>query len=94
MKTLSALEQLEDKILVNQLSDLLSRENLLIAEILLHLIEVEKRRLFAEYGFSSMFSYCTKGLGLTEASAHRRITSARTIVKFPEVYQLVSRGEG
>ena len=45
MKTLSALEQLEDKALVNQLSDLLSRENLLIAEVLLHLIEVEKRRL-------------------------------------------------
>ena len=93
MNKLSVLEKLEDKTLLSQLRDLLSRENQLLAEILLHLIEVEKRRLFADYGYSSMFSYCTKGLGLTEASAHRRITSARAMLKFPELYQLLAEGK-
>jgi len=44
-----------------------------------HLQAVERRRLYAARGFSSLFEYCVKELGYAEAIAHRRISSMRLL---------------
>jgi hypothetical protein len=41
---------------------LVREERRISSEILWHLHEIERRRLFAELGFSSLFEYCTEQL--------------------------------
>ena len=43
-------------------------------------------------GYSSMFVYCTDGLGYAESSANRRIYAARAIRKCPVAYDDLSNG--
>lgn len=50
--------------------------------------------LYVELGYSSLFAYCTKGvLKYSEPSANRRISSARLISRFPELYAMLLRKE-
>ena len=42
-----------------------------------HLRELERRRLYLSWGFSSLFDYATSELGYSEAAAWRRIKAMR-----------------
>ena len=57
--------------------------------LLLHLNEIERRQLHLEQGYSSMFDYCTSGLGYSEPAAVRRIRTARCVARFPDVFKLL-----
>ena len=46
------------------------------ARIVAHLAEVERRRLYLKEGFSALFKYCVRGLGLSENEAFHRMTAA------------------
>ena len=81
-------------------NDILSRTRALIAKertstllLLTHLNEIERRRLHLKLGYQSMFDYCTSGLGYSASAAMRRIRTARCIVRFPEVYELLESSE-
>jgi len=47
------------------------------AELVAHIAEVERRGLYRDEGFCSMFGYVTGVLGLSESAAYRRIRAAR-----------------
>ena len=83
----------DDKELVKSLVELNKRERATSADILLHLIEVEQRKLHLEYGHSSLFSYACKELHYSEPAAHRRTSSARCIERIPELYPMLLAGE-
>jgi len=87
-----SLKSCSDKELLNRLSKLVKQEHNLILEILPHLIEVENRKIYRTLGYSSMFVYCTDGLGYSESSAQRRICSARAIRRCPEAYDYLKSG--
>ena len=55
--------------LIQSLVDLNKRERASSADILLHLIEVEQRKLHLEYGYSSLFSYACKELHYSAPAA-------------------------
>lgn len=75
---------LADPVLLANLTQLSCKENETTVEILLYLAEVEKRGLFLEAGYSSMFRFCTEGsLRYSEPAALRRITCARAVARFP-----------
>lgn len=78
------LKSASDKELLNNLSKLVTQEREHTIEILLHIIEVENRKVYRALGYRSMFEYCTGGLGYSESSAQRRICAARAIRKCPE----------
>jgi hypothetical protein len=54
-----------------------ARSNEQLAELLAHLGELDARKLYRQQACSSMFSYCTERLGLSEAAAYNRISVAR-----------------
>ena len=89
---MKSLKNLSDKDLLNHLSKLVKKEHDLTLEILGHLIEVERRKIYRGLGYSSMYAYCTGGLGYSESSASRRIYAARAIGKCPPAYESLRRG--
>jgi hypothetical protein len=88
-----SLSGLSDRELLSRVKDLVSRERAVTLEILVHLIEVERRRLHLGLGYASMFDYCTQHLGYSSSSAARRIHTARCVRDYPEIYGLLEKNE-
>jgi hypothetical protein len=66
---LRKLSGLSDRELLARVKALVSRERATTLEILLHLIEVERRRLHLGLGYPSLFEYCTRHLGYSSTAA-------------------------
>jgi hypothetical protein len=62
------------------------------AELLALLAEVDSRGSYLRLGFSSLFSYCTQALHLSEPAAYGRITAARATRRFPALLSLIDEG--
>jgi 5-methylcytosine-specific restriction endonuclease McrA len=93
MNSKAKLNTLSDKELVENLKAVCRKESAATAELLLNLIEVDKRKIYLELGYSSLFSYLTEKLSFSEPAAQRRISSARLIAEFPEAYELLLKKE-
>ena len=87
------LRTVSDQELVNRLKQFAKKEREYTHRVILHLAELENRRLFAELGYTSLYDYVTRGLGYSNASAQRRIVVARVIAAFPEVYECLETGK-
>jgi hypothetical protein len=83
------LRSLSDKEILSRIHDLTSRERKLTLAVLLHLNEIERRKLHLKHGYASMFDYCTSGLGYSASAAGRRIQTSRCIARFPEIRELL-----
>jgi len=63
------------------------------AEILVHLGEIDERRLYLERAFSSMFAFCVGELGFSEDAAFNRINVARAARRLPVILEAVRSGQ-
>ena len=88
-----SLRSLSDQQILSRIHRLTRRERSVTLAVLLHLHEIERRRLHLQLGYSSMFDYCTSGLGYSASAASRRIRTARCVARFPEVYDLLKTNE-
>ncbi len=87
-----ALSALDDNSLVNSLRRLVSDSNATEAELLLHLGELDARRLYAPLGYSSSYAYCTEALGFSHYPALERIGVARLARRHPNLLAYVRDG--
>ena len=87
------LSSLSDPELLSRVKDLVSRERAVTLEILVHVNEVERRRLHLGLGYPSMFEYAIRHLGYSASAAARRIRAARCVRDHPEVYGLLEKNE-
>jgi len=87
------MKELNDKELIAELKKLKGRENQIVAELVKYLSEVDRRKLYLELGYPSLFAYCCKALGYSESAAYRRIAAARVYSDNPEVYHKLGCGE-
>ena len=87
----SDISALSDKTLIEKLVGLSKEEAKICDEIVLHLIEVDKRMLYRDLGYSSLYAYCTLGLNFSAPRAKRRITAVRCMKDYPEVLQMFLR---
>jgi 5-methylcytosine-specific restriction endonuclease McrA len=60
-------------------------ERKITAEIIEFIREVDRRRLYLDLGYTSLFSFLTKEIRYTPAAAQRRIDSARLSYEIPEL---------
>lgn len=86
------LRHLTDKALLLETKALVSKEREVSTKILHHLKEIDKRKLYCDLGFPSLFDYCLKELGYASSSAHRRIQSARLLAELPEIETKIEDG--
>jgi len=89
----TALRSLSDRDLLNNTKSAVTRERGITIEVLDHLNEVERRKLYLTLAHSSMFAYCTGELGYSTSAAKRRIATARCVVRFPEALPLLKANE-
>jgi 5-methylcytosine-specific restriction endonuclease McrA len=81
-------QELEERILL-----LRDRERAITVKFLNHLGEFDKRRLYLDLGYSSLFDYCVRKLGYSESSAFRRVECARALREFPQLGPMILNGE-
>ncbi len=87
------LTNLSDEALLSSLSSVCLETRRLLGRLLLHLIEVEARRLDLRSACSSLYDFCQRRLGMSESGAVRRIEAARLVRRFPTLLGHIERGE-
>lgn len=76
-----------------RLKKLNRNELALQAEFLRHMVKLQEERGYADLGFSSLFTLCTRGLGLSSPAAGVRVTVAHLAIRVPAVLNWLARGE-
>jgi hypothetical protein len=89
---LSAVGQLSNVALLARVKSLAQDERQATAALIAHLAELEERRLYLAEGCSSLFTYCTQILHLSEHAAHGRIEAARAVRRFPVLLDMLEDG--
>jgi hypothetical protein len=87
------LKHLSDESLDQSLLSFIKKEKEVLKEILLHIAEIDRRRLFLGLGYSSLYSYLTERMGYDGGSAQRRIDAARLAQQVPSVIESIDQGE-
>src|SRR3989338_3174188 len=93
MVTSANLRSLNDDELLTRTREVARREQELTLEVVAHLEEVARRRLFAARGYWSLFEYAGKALGYCEPAASQRVAAIRLARAVPEVRELLERGD-
>jgi hypothetical protein len=88
----SGTKALSDEALLAGLHAMATCEKQLGAEILLHLVEVERRQLHLALGYSSLYAYGIAELGWSENVAHKRAKAARAAQLQPEIVDHLASG--
>lgn len=89
---MNTFKNISDIDLVARLEKLVKTERKITQHILLHIAEIETRKVFADLGFDSMYAYLTRGLGYSDGAAYRRIQSARLLNQIPEIAVKLEEG--
>ena len=83
---------LSNEQLLWEVQTLAGREREATARLIASLAELDARRLYLGEGYSSLFTYCTQCLHLSEHAAYGRIEAARAARRFPDIFDLLADG--
>ncbi|MBI3200745.1 MAG: hypothetical protein HYZ29_04310 [Myxococcales bacterium] len=89
---MNALSSISDRELRERLTAAVSAERMAAADVIFHLVELDRRRLYLEDACSSLFSYCVERLGYSEDGATKRVRVARLVPRFPRVLDELASG--
>src|SRR5215831_21309169 len=78
--------------LVKRLRQSLGCERTALADFVVALADLDRRRLYVELGYSSSWDYCCRALGLSETATHYRLAAARQIQQQPELVEQIRSG--
>src|SRR6187455_1835992 len=93
MITSHDLEALNDHALLSQFGDLLRQDREGNANLLRHIDAIDRRQLWAQSGYPSLFAFLVTRYHMSESTAGKRIGAARTARRFPILFAMVARGE-
>jgi hypothetical protein len=88
-----ALASLCNEQLLTATREILGRACVVEADLLVHLAEIEERRLHLEMACSSMFAFCVMKLGFSEDATYNRLGVARAGRQFPAILDALRSGE-
>ncbi len=88
-----SLRRLGKRQLLRGFSKVVSDDRANTARMLAYVGEIDRRRLYLEDAYPSMFAMCTKHFGMSEAIAAKRIRAGRAACRFPLILEMIRRGE-
>src|SRR6187399_412831 len=80
---MQSMPTLSDRELLARMPTLVRAERAASAEVIRHLMEIDRRRLYLGEACSSLFAYCRKRLGYSEDGALKRMRVARLALVVP-----------
>ncbi|KYG64877.1 hypothetical protein AZI86_11800 [Bdellovibrio bacteriovorus] len=86
------LQNFSNSEIVHRMQKLVKTERKITHLVLVHILEIEARRIYAELGYDGMYTYLTRELGYSEAAAYRRLQSARLLKQMPELSEKIESG--
>ncbi|MCP5044785.1 MAG: hypothetical protein GY944_27460, partial [bacterium] len=89
---MDTLASLSNEQLLAQLPVLRSKERRAIAEVIVYLAEVDRRKLFLREACSSLYTFCVERLGYSEDAAMKRMRVARLYRKLPQILDELTSG--
>jgi hypothetical protein len=92
MNTIPRLTDLSDQQLLETVSQLVTHERNATVALIESLAELDARRLYLGQGCSSLYTYCTRVLHLSEHAAYGRIQAARAVRRYPVILELLTAG--
>ncbi|HEY6725055.1 MAG TPA: HNH endonuclease signature motif containing protein [Polyangiaceae bacterium] len=87
------LERLSDQALLSDFNELVRQDQHHVASLLRHIDVIDRRKLWATMGHSSLFDFLVRRYHMSESTAGKRIGAARTARRFPILFTMVARGE-
>ena len=93
MLVLDEVQKLRDEALIERLTLSVRNDRRLAVRLLVEMGEVQERGLYRDLGFSSMFVFATRKLGMSEGEAALRIRAAKVGRSFPIALELLGRCE-
>ena len=90
--TFSSVGHLSDRDLLAHVERAAQSERHAMAQLIALLMELDARRLYLSEGYSSLFTYCTQVLHLSEHAAYGRIEAARAARRYPVILELLAEG--
>jgi hypothetical protein len=90
---LRSVQRLRKHQLLRDFSSLVARDRWTTARMLAYIGEIDRRKLYLERAYPSMFAFCTKRFRMSEAIAAKRIRAGRAGHRFPCILRMVRRGE-
>ena len=87
-----SLKHIRNDQLLLQTKNLVQKERQINIQVLQHLQEIEKRKLYLDRGFPSLFEYAVKELGYSHSAAYRRIKSMRLCRDIPQAASRIKTG--
>ncbi len=89
---MNALSSISDHELRERLTAAVSAERRAAADVIYHLVELDRRKLYLDDACSSLFSYCVERLGYSEDGATKRMRVARISQRFPQILDELASG--
>ena len=86
------LHSLSSKLLIENTQRLVAEERRITLQLISHLEEIQRRRLYSELGYTSLWDFTTRCLGLSEGAAQRRIQAMRLAREVPEAKTVLEEG--
>jgi HNH endonuclease len=92
MTTIPSFADLSDEQLIARVQLCAKHERDATSSLIAALAELDARKLYLGAGCSSLFTYCTQVVHLSEYAAYARIEAARAARRFPMILELLADG--
>jgi len=93
MKKHCSLQRIDNHQLLHDFSELVDKDRRDTATMLAYIAEIDRRKLYLEHAFPSMFAFCTSRFRMSEAIAAKRIRAGRAADAFPCIFRMIACGE-
>lgn len=85
MRSVPSCSRFSDQELRDEIKRVARTEGETTAYLVALIAEFDRRRLFFDEGYNSLFQFCVDGLHLSESAAYSRIQAARASHEFPRI---------
>src|SRR5713101_5085982 len=92
MNSQTVVESLSSSDLLSATRELVRKSHGVEAALLVHLGEIDERKLYLDWSFCSMFAFCVGELGFSEDVACNRIDIARAARRMPVILEALRSG--
>jgi 5-methylcytosine-specific restriction endonuclease McrA len=93
MSDTSSLQRLEKRELLRGFSALVRDDQSLTAKLLEYIGEIDRRQLYLELAYPSMFAFCVGRHRMSESEAGKRIRAGRAACRFPRILEMIRKGQ-